>query len=127
MNVAKPGAVPRLCLDRGMAPRDNRAGSQCRARGAQVRRRRMIEQADVVVIGAGAFGASVAFHLARSGDRRVALVERHAVASQTSPRAAGLTSKARGTDLMMRLADLAVRKIERFTDETGEPLVYHQV
>jgi glycine/D-amino acid oxidase-like deaminating enzyme len=92
----------------------------------KIRRRRMIEQADVVVIGAGAFGASVAFHLARSQNRRVALVERHAVASQTSPRAAGLTSKARGTDLMMRLADLAVRKIERFTAETGEPLVYHQ-
>lgn len=86
----------------------------------------MIEAADVVVIGAGAFGASVAFHLARRGDLRVALVERHTVASQTSPRAAGLTSKARGTDLMMRLADLAVRKIERFAEETGEPLVYHQ-
>jgi 4-methylaminobutanoate oxidase (formaldehyde-forming) len=86
----------------------------------------VIQEADVVVIGAGALGASTAFHLARLGNLRVALVERHAVASQTSPRAAGLTSKARGTDLMMRLADLAVRKIERFRDETGEPLVYHQ-
>src|SRR3569623_280076 len=95
-------------------------------RNCELRRRRMIEQADVVVIGAGAFGASVAFHLARSQNWRVALVERHAVASQTSPRAAGLTSKARGTDLMMRLADMAVRKLARFTAETGEPLVYHQ-
>lgn len=86
----------------------------------------MIQAADVVVIGAGALGASTAFHLAREGNLRVALVEQHAVASQTSPRAAGLTSKARGTDLMMRLADLAVRKIERFAAETGEPLVYHQ-
>ncbi len=86
----------------------------------------MIQEADVVVIGAGAFGASVAFHLARMGNVRVALVERHAIASQTSPRAAGLTSKARGSDMMMRLADLAVRKIERFSGETGEPLVYHQ-
>ena len=86
----------------------------------------MIQDADVVVIGAGALGASTAFHLARKGNLRVALVERHAVASQTSPRAAGLTSKARGTALMMRLADLAVRKIERFGDATGEPLAYHQ-
>ena len=86
----------------------------------------MIESADMVVIGAGAFGASVAFHLMRAGGRRVALVERHTVASQTSPRAAGLASKARGSDLMLRLADLAVRKIERFAEETGEPLVYHQ-
>src|SRR3954452_7431871 len=95
-------------------------------RNCEIRRRRMIEQADVVVIGAGALGASVAYHLARSPNRRVALVERHAVASQTSPRAAGLTSKTRGTEVMTRLADLAVRKIERFTEETGEPLVYHQ-
>lgn len=86
----------------------------------------MIQAADVVVIGSGALGASTAYHLARIPGVRVALVERHAVASQTSPRAAGLTSKARGTDLMMRLADLAVRKIEGFADETGEPLVYHQ-
>ena len=86
----------------------------------------MIDAADVVVIGAGAFGASVAFHLAQRPGLRVALVERSTVASQTSPRAAGLTSKARGSALMVGLADLAVRKIERFADETGEPLVFHQ-
>ena len=44
----------------------------------------MIAEADAVVIGAGAFGASTAFHLARRG-RRVALVDKQAVASQTSP------------------------------------------
>ena len=37
----------------------------------------MIQEADAVVIGAGAFGASIAFHLAKRG-RRVALLERHA-------------------------------------------------
>src|SRR3954452_11563 len=95
-------------------------------RNCEIRRRRMVEQADVVVIGAGAFGASVAFHLARSQNRRVALIERHAGASQTSPRAAGLPSKARGPALLMRLADMAVRKIERFPPETAEPLVYYQ-
>jgi glycine/D-amino acid oxidase-like deaminating enzyme len=53
----------------------------------------MMNEADVVVIG-GAFGASTAFHLARRG-KRVALLERHQVASQTSPRAAGLTQQLR--------------------------------
>ena len=33
----------------------------------------MIDAADVVVIGAGAFGASVAYHLARLGQRNVVL------------------------------------------------------
>jgi glycine/D-amino acid oxidase-like deaminating enzyme len=78
-----------------------------------------------VVIGSGALGASIAFHLARAG-KQVALVDKHALGSQTSPRAAGLTSQARGTDLMTALAARAVRKIEAFARETGEPLVFYQ-
>jgi glycine/D-amino acid oxidase-like deaminating enzyme len=85
----------------------------------------MIEAVECVVIGSGALGASVAFHLAR-GRKQVALVDKHALGSQTSPRAAGLTSQARGSDLMTTLAKRAVRKIEAFERETGEPLVFHQ-
>lgn len=86
----------------------------------------MIGDAEAVVVGAGALGASVAFHLAKAGWRRVALVDRHELASQTSPRAAGLTAQVRTTDLMTRLAMLAVKKIERFEAETGEPITYYQ-
>ncbi len=85
----------------------------------------MIESAECVVIGSGALGASTAYHLARAG-KSVALVDQHALGSQTSPRAAGLTSQARGTDLMTRLAKMAVRKIESFAEETGETLVFYQ-
>jgi glycine/D-amino acid oxidase-like deaminating enzyme len=85
----------------------------------------MIQEADAVVIGSGALGSSVAFHLARAG-RQVAVVEKHAIASQTSPRAAGLTAQVRGDMLMTRLAMQGVRKIERFTEETGEPMEYFQ-
>jgi len=85
----------------------------------------MIDTADCVVIGSGALGSSVAFHLARAG-RSVALLDKHALGSQTSPRAAGLTSQARGTDLMTTLAKRAVRKIESFSAETGETIVFHQ-
>src|SRR5690348_12948066 len=80
------------------------------------------ERADVVVIGSGGFGASTAFHLVRRGVRDVVLVDRHEPASQTSPRAAGLVSHARTTDLMVELVKLAAAKIARFTDETGMPL-----
>lgn len=80
---------------------------------------------DCVVIGSGALGASTAFHLAKAG-RRVALLDKHALGSQTSPRAAGLTSQARATDLMTALAKRAVRKIESFAAETGETVTFHQ-
>jgi glycine/D-amino acid oxidase-like deaminating enzyme len=85
----------------------------------------MIDAAECVVIGSGALGSSVAFHLAKSG-KQVALVDKHALGSQTSPRAAGLTSQARGSDLMTALAKRAVRKIETFKQETGEEIVFHQ-
>jgi 4-methylaminobutanoate oxidase (formaldehyde-forming) len=85
----------------------------------------MIKEADAVVIGAGAFGASIAFHLAKRG-RRVALLERHAIASQTSPRAAGLTQQVRTEAVMTRLAMRSVTKIEQFAEDTGQPLAFHQ-
>src|SRR5262245_33213741 len=77
--------------------------------------------ADVVVIGSGAFGASAAYHLARRG-ARVVVLERSRLASQTSPRAAGLTSQVRATPALTRLAQRAVAKLAAFTDETGQPL-----
>src|SRR5262245_14651595 len=51
---------------------------------------RLPDSADAVVVGAGAFGVSAAFHLARAGVKRVVLLDRYAPGSQTSPRAAGL-------------------------------------
>lgn len=85
----------------------------------------MIEEAGVVVIGAGAFGTSVAFHLAQRGVQ-VALLDRYAIAAQTSPRAAGLAAQNRSTDAMARLMMRAVEKIIGFTEETGEPMVSYQ-
>src|SRR3989449_8665799 len=81
----------------------------------------MIASADAVVVGSGAFGASVAYHLARRG-ARVALLERGQLAAQTSPRAAGLTSQIRATPSLTRLARRAVVKLAAFTAETGQPL-----
>ena len=49
----------------------------------------MIRTADAIVIGAGSFGSSLAYHLARMGLPNVALLDRFEVGAQTSPRAAG--------------------------------------
>jgi len=79
-----------------------------------------------VVIGAGALGASTAYHLARRGVA-VTLADQHAPGSQTSPRAAGLTNtKAASTEIMARLTDEATETLARFERETGHALEFHR-
>src|ERR1043165_6294402 len=87
---------------------------------------RMLREAAAVVIGSGALGCSVAYHLAKSGVAPVALIDKHEIASQTSPRAAGLSSQLRKSELMTRLAVMGVEKIKGFAAETGEEMVYFQ-
>jgi len=52
-----------------------------------------MQTAAAIVIGAGAFGASTAYHFARRGADAV-LVDQHAIGSQTCARAAGLIGPA---------------------------------
>ncbi|NIF43502.1 FAD-binding oxidoreductase [Burkholderia sp. Tr-862] len=82
----------------------------------------MIESADVIVIGSGGLGAATAFHVAKRGALRVALVERLEIGSQTSPRAAGMVSCMRKSDLMIDLIKLAADRIRQFSEDTGQPL-----
>jgi 4-methylaminobutanoate oxidase (formaldehyde-forming) len=81
--------------------------------------------ADAVVIGSGAFGSSTAYHLARRG-LEVALLDQHALGSQTSPRAAGLTSKADTMPTMARLRHEACEALERFESEMGRTVDFHR-
>jgi glycine/D-amino acid oxidase-like deaminating enzyme len=82
---------------------------------------KMISEADAVVIGAGAFGVSTAFHLVQCGLKRVALLDRFAPGSQSSPRAAGLFKAIQGDEVRTRLAALSIHKMLHFEAETGLP------
>lgn len=78
-------------------------------------------RADVVVIGAGALGLSVALHCARRG-RAVVLVERHQAGSQASGRAAGLFKSVQADELRSGLARRSIAKAVSFADWAGVPL-----
>jgi 4-methylaminobutanoate oxidase (formaldehyde-forming) len=84
-----------------------------------------MQSAAAVVIGSGAFGASTAYHLARRG-ADVVLVDQHALGSQTSPRAAGLTSQADASAVMARLRQEACLAFERFETDMGRSVHYHR-
>jgi glycine/D-amino acid oxidase-like deaminating enzyme len=86
------------------------------------RERAMIDTADVVVIGSGGLGAATAYYLAKRRGVRVALLDKHGIGSQTSPRAAGMVSCLRKSDLMIDLIRDACRKLESFSEEVGQPL-----
>jgi glycine/D-amino acid oxidase-like deaminating enzyme len=85
-----------------------------------------VEDFNYLVIGAGALGASTAYHLARRGAGKVALLDRYELGSQTSPRAAGLTSKVAGTELGARLMDEAVEQLSRFESDSGRSVNFHR-
>lgn len=82
----------------------------------------MTSKADAIVIGSGGLGAATAYYLSKRKGLNVALVDKHDIGSQTSPRAAGMVSCARKSDLMISLILDACRRIEAFTEETGQPL-----
>jgi glycine/D-amino acid oxidase-like deaminating enzyme len=81
---------------------------------------------EVVVVGCGAQGLSVALHLAQRGVRVVA-VDREPPGSQTSSRAAGQSVLAQTEPGMGALMHRTIRQLVGFEDATGVPLQVHQV
>src|SRR4051794_4003308 len=83
-----------------------------------------VTQADAVVIGAGAFGLSVAYQLTALGAGNVVVLDRFAPGTQTSPRAAGLYKLVQADETLTRLSQLSIETIRGFTEATGVPLSY---
>ena len=72
-----------------------------------------------VIIGGGAIGLSIAYHLALRGARDVVLLERNQLTSGTSWHAAGIVGPLRATPNMTRLASYALELFPRLETETG--------
>ena len=76
--------------------------------------------AEVVIVGGGVVGASVAYHLAARGARDVLVLERGARPGEGSTgRATGGFRAQFGTEVNVRLSLLSREKLLRFEDETG--------
>ena len=87
----------------------------------------MQSEAAVVIIGGGIFGCSIAYHLAKQGQRDVVVLERNAIASGTTPMAAGLVPQVRATELLSRALTYSLELFENFERETGCSAGFHQV
>jgi sarcosine oxidase subunit beta len=87
----------------------------------------MKRTADVVIVGGGCMGASVAFHLARRGITDVVLVEREAMlATGSTGRNAGGVRHQFSSEANIRLSIESIHTLERFNEEVGCEIDFHQ-
>jgi sarcosine oxidase subunit beta len=87
----------------------------------------MKSTADVVIIGGGCMGASVAYHLTRRGVTDVVLLEREdLLATGSTGRNAGGVRHQFSNEANIRLSIESIALMERFADEVGSPIDFHQ-
>ena len=87
----------------------------------------MKRTADVVIVGGGCIGASVAYHLTRRGITDVVLVEREKLlATGSTGRNAGGVRHQFSNEANIKLSLESIRLLERFADEVGQSIDFHQ-
>ena len=86
----------------------------------------MTEKAQVVIVGGGAIGLSIAYHLGHLGVKDVVLLERHQLTSGTSWHAAGIVGPLRASMNLTVLAKYAVELFQKLEGETGQATGYKQ-
>jgi len=84
------------------------------------------EQCEVVVVGGGVIGVSVAYHLAEVGITDVVLLERKELTSGTTWHAAGLVGQLRTSINMTQLARYTSELYRGLEAETGQATGYRQ-
>ncbi len=83
-------------------------------------------RADVVIVGGGIIGCSIAYHLARLGITDVVLLERRQLTCGTTWHAAGLVPQLRATRTLTELATYTSGLLKTLEAETGQATGYRQ-
>ncbi len=84
------------------------------------------EKARVVVIGGGAVGTSVLYHLAKAGWEELVLLERRELGCGTTWHAAGLVGQLRNNLNLTQLAQYTAELFENLESETGQSTGFRQ-
>ena len=84
------------------------------------------DSAQTVIVGGGAVGASIAYHLAKAGHRDIVLLERGAFTCGTTWHAAGLIGQLRAGLTMCRLCQYAPALFPELIEESGQDIGFRQ-
>lgn len=85
------------------------------------------ETADVVVIGGGVIGTSIAYHLTRGGIQDVIVLDRNELSSGATARSAGCLSHSRSDRSTIRMLSRTRAAIAELEEILGESLDFRQV
>jgi sarcosine oxidase subunit beta len=85
------------------------------------------DRASVVIVGGGVVGVSAAFHLAEAGVRDVVLVERDALGSGSTSKAAGGVRAQFSDEVNIRLGARSLEAFGRFRTRPGAEIDLHRV
>ena len=84
------------------------------------------QRADVVIVGGGIVGCSIAYHLTKIGITNVVLLERKQLTSGTTWHAAGLVGQLRASKNLTELAKYTTGLFEGLEKETGQATGFKQ-
>ena len=87
----------------------------------------MAETADVIIIGAGIVGCSIAYHLAAQGPPKVIVVEKDLICSGSTGKSAGGIRQQFATEVNVRLSVESLQMFQRMKDELGIDPEFRQV
>jgi len=81
---------------------------------------------DIVIIGAGVVGTSIAYHLAKNGYRDIVVLEKDYIGSGSTEKCPGGIRQQFATEANIRLSMESVRFLENFEEETGYSADFRQ-
>ena len=87
----------------------------------------MPRTADVVIVGGGIVGASIAYHLTKKGVRDILVLERDRLGSGSTGKNAGGIRLQFSSEINVKLSQRSLPHIERFKEEIGTDPHFHQV
>ena len=82
---------------------------------------------DVVIVGGGVIGASIAYHLTQRGITKVLVLERDALGSGSTSRNAGGIRLQFSSEINVRMSQRSIPRFEAFTDDMGIDIQFRQV